>query len=63
MTRGRRKHWQVRLAFEPNRYSGEQENCTPGSEGAFSFLQKPHTDHEPGIVYRQITRSGSWQRS
>ena len=24
MTRGRRKHWQVRLAFEPNRYSGEQ---------------------------------------
>lgn len=24
MTRGRRKHWRVRLAFEPNRYSGEQ---------------------------------------
>jgi hypothetical protein len=24
MTRGRRKHWQVRLAFEPNRFAGEQ---------------------------------------
>ncbi|SIT38813.1 hypothetical protein BN2475_170074 [Paraburkholderia ribeironis] len=24
MTRGRRKHWRVRLAFEPNRYSNEQ---------------------------------------
>lgn len=24
MTRGRRKHWRVRLAFEPSRYSGEQ---------------------------------------
>jgi hypothetical protein len=24
MTRGRRKHWRVRLAFEPNRYSSEQ---------------------------------------
>jgi hypothetical protein len=24
MTRGRRKDWRVRLAFEPNRYSSEQ---------------------------------------
>lgn len=24
MTRGRRKNWCVRLAFEPNRYAGEQ---------------------------------------
>ncbi|VVD33784.1 conserved protein of unknown function [Paraburkholderia dioscoreae] len=24
MTWGRRKHWRVRLAFEPNRYSSEQ---------------------------------------
>lgn len=24
MTRGRRRHWRVRLAFEPNRYSSEQ---------------------------------------
>jgi len=24
MTRGRRKNWRVRLAFEPNRYAGEQ---------------------------------------
>jgi hypothetical protein len=24
MTRGRRKHWRVRLAFEPNRYSSQQ---------------------------------------
>lgn len=24
MTRGRRKHWHVRLAFEPNRFAGEQ---------------------------------------
>ncbi|SIT45456.1 hypothetical protein BN2475_560011 [Paraburkholderia ribeironis] len=24
MTRGRRKHWRVRLAFEPNRYCSEQ---------------------------------------
>jgi hypothetical protein len=24
MTQGRRKHWPVRLAFEPNRYASEQ---------------------------------------
>jgi hypothetical protein len=24
MTRGRRKHWHVRLAFEPNRFASEQ---------------------------------------
>jgi len=24
MTRGRRKHWHVRLAFEPNRFAREQ---------------------------------------
>jgi uncharacterized membrane-anchored protein YjiN (DUF445 family) len=30
---------------------------------SLQFLQKPHTDHEPGIVYPRITRSGFWQRS
>lgn len=34
MTLGRRKHWRVRLAFEPNRYASEQlqkayEQLTP----------------------------------
>jgi hypothetical protein len=39
------------------------DSKNPVSMESLQFLQKPHTDHEPGIVYPRITRSGFWQRS
>jgi hypothetical protein len=43
--------------------SDPELNYSSAFRKSLQFFTKPHTDPEPEIVYREITRGSSWQRS
>jgi hypothetical protein len=59
MTRGRRKNWRVRLAFEPNRYAGEQ---LQKAYEQLSPIDSRATTAQPSAVRPVATRRAAIKR-